>query len=377
MLRRTHSVHVYTLSTSDQDLLADADIADSVTVLPFQFRRSVRLALFLNDLIRWDDLDRLDRVNADAAARIDAEHHDVVLVDACRFTYAPYVLRHLITPTAFYCHHGPWRLEPEWRAPAVGYHSLRDRLHAPAEALLRRRLVRDDTELARSAAMIVTNSEYTRGQIHRMYGIDAVVCPPGVDLPANGHKFQRSGVISVGALEVHKGFDFLIRALATIQPQDRPRLTIVANEANPVVRRQITALAAALEVTLELHERVSESRLAELLASSAVFVYGAHQEPLGMGPLEAMAARLPVVAVSEGGLREVVTSGKTGWLVDRDARAFGACVSKLLASPELQARMGEEARNQIERSWTWPHRVAALESVLMKLTSPLTSRAAP
>jgi hypothetical protein len=86
------------------------------------------------------------------------------------------------------------------------------------------------------------------------------------------------------------------------------------------------------------------------LATASVFVYKSDMEGLGSAALAAMAAGVPVVASSVGGLPEVVESGKTGFLVsDGD---FGTPVRRLLEDAGLAAQMSRVARERVQREFS-------------------------
>ena len=369
-LVKRHRVDAYTLSTADQTMLRDEDVFSSVTRLPYATRRPIRLGVWWNDVRRLADLRTLERVNAEAAALIDARQYDVVLVDACRFTYVPLVLRALRTPTVYYCHGGSWHLSRRWGTPASAYERARRLWHLPFERARTRWLRRAEIENAGRANVIATNSTYSRGRIRETYGRDAVVCPPGVAFAPATASANHGHVISVGALEAHKGFDFVVEALATIRAGSRPPLHIIANDGNPLVRARLEALARARRVDLRIRILPSAAELEEELSTALLFAYGAHAEPLGLAPLEAMARALPVVAVGEGGVPETVAHGRTGYLTDRDPAAFGARVALIIESPRLRDALGAEGRETVIREWAWPMRAAALESILSAVGAP-------
>jgi hypothetical protein len=86
------------------------------------------------------------------------------------------------------------------------------------------------------------------------------------------------------------------------------------------------------------------------LSIASVFVYKSDMEGLGSAALAAMAAGVPVVASSVGGLPEVVESGKTGFLVsDGD---FQTPVRRLLEDAELAAQMSQAARERVQREFS-------------------------
>ena len=367
-LGKTNALDVFTLTTSDQGLLRDEDVSPKVTRLDYRPRTPIRMGLWFNDLQLQRDLDDLDRVNQSAAALIDAGGYDVALVDACRFTYAPYVLRHLQTPSVYYCHHGPWRATNRTRARGGAYDRLRRAWHLPFSYRLERRLIQDDVALTRRAGQVVTNSRYSRARIDEVYGLRAAVCPPGVDIPQGRRQKRGDHVISIGALESHKGHDLVVHALATIPASHRPELRLIANDGNAGVRRELELLAARLAVRLTIRWRISEAELDRELSTALVFMYGAHAEPLGLGPLEAMAHRVPVVSANEAGPRETVEDGVTGFLCRRDPAVVGGRVLELLLSESHRVAMGEAGRRRIERDWSWPTRAAALEAELRRVS---------
>jgi glycosyltransferase involved in cell wall biosynthesis len=77
--------------------------------------------------------------------------------------------------------------------------------------------------------------------------------------------------------------------------------------------------------------------------------------------LEAMACGTPVVACNSGGSPELIENGISGFLIPvNDSRALVSRVAELLAAPALRKSMGENARRQIEQSFS-------VEQVLPKM----------
>src|SRR5690606_9843509 len=96
------------------------------------------------------------------------------------------------------------------------------------------------------------------------------------------------------------------------------------------------------------------------------FAFPSDSETLGFAALEAMAAGVPVVAARAGGIPHVVADGRTGLLV---APGSGAALAdglrRLLADPELRARMAAEGRREAER-WSWRASSEALVAAYRK-----------
>jgi glycosyltransferase involved in cell wall biosynthesis len=79
-----------------------------------------------------------------------------------------------------------------------------------------------------------------------------------------------------------------------------------------------------------------------------VFVHPSYAEPFGLAIVEAMAMRKPVIACNSGGVPEIITQGKDGWLVEpRSVEAVAMGMTKLLECPETRRQMGERARETV------------------------------
>ncbi len=92
---------------------------------------------------------------------------------------------------------------------------------------------------------------------------------------------------------------------------------------------------------------------------------GLDVEGLGIVYLEASASGVPVVAGRSGGAPETVLDGETGSVVDgSDIDEIATAVSKILADPEMSARMGASGRRWAVDNWQWRNQAARLHSLL-------------
>ncbi len=365
-LRAEHTIDVYTFTTADDTWLHDADVADRVVRSELRRRRPITAGLYLNDVARARDLSQLVAAYKDVAGRVDDAGYDVVLVDICQYTLVPSVLTDLRTPSVFYAHNGPaWLEDRSWDPPTDLRARTRDVWHRPFADALARRVVRIQADAARAASRVVTNSDHTARRLRAAYGVDAVVCPPGIDIPPVVPTPESAYVLSVGEVEPRKGYAFLVDALACIEEPLRPPLRIIANRANPIELAQLVRRARGAGVNMEILVDPPASLLWSSYDESRLFVYAAHHEALGLAPLEAMARATPVVAIGEGGVAATVVPGRTGELTPRDPGAFGHAVRALLIDDGRRRRYGAEARRVAESNWSWPARAAALESLLV------------
>jgi phosphatidylinositol alpha-mannosyltransferase len=88
------------------------------------------------------------------------------------------------------------------------------------------------------------------------------------------------------------------------------------------------------------------------------------QESQGVVLLEAMASARPVVAFHIPGYREVVTSGRQGWLVPLfDTDALADALVDVLSHPSEARRMGAAGRQSAVSAYAWPLIAERLQDV--------------
>jgi glycosyltransferase involved in cell wall biosynthesis len=145
---------------------------------------------------------------------------------------------------------------------------------------------------------------------------------------------------TVGRLDAAKNQAMLVRAMAPLL-SSRVRLVIIGEgDARPEVEAAIAALPEPRWVVMT-GRRMD---VPKLVHAFDVFALSSKTEGLPLVVPEAMAAGLPVVATSVGGLPSVVDEGHTGRLVPVEEGAFAAALAGLEADREGARAMGARAR---------------------------------
>lgn len=105
---------------------------------------------------------------------------------------------------------------------------------------------------------------------------------------------------------------------------------------------------------LRLHAWADQAALAALYDEYGIFLFPSHYEGFGKTPCEAMARGLAVVATRTGGMADLIRDGENGFLREPgDADGLRRQVERLLDDPALAARLGEQARRDMqEMTWT-------------------------
>jgi phosphatidylinositol alpha-1,6-mannosyltransferase len=226
------------------------------------------------------------------------------------------------------------------------------------------------------AALAVCAGGYPAAEARRVAGVampPVVEVPPGVDpqrfLPLDAAERAKARaafgladdvpvVLSVSRLVPRKGMDVLVDAAAALEPSF-PGLTVVVGGAGRD-RARLAGRVRTRHAPVRLVGRVPDEQLPALYGAADVFVMacrnrwlGLEQEGFGIVFLEAAAAGVPQVAGRSGGADEAVADGITGLVIDdpADPAGLAEALRRLLASPDLRARMGQAARRRAEESF--------------------------
>jgi glycosyltransferase involved in cell wall biosynthesis len=166
----------------------------------------------------------------------------------------------------------------------------------------------------------------------------------------------------VARLEPVKNLPCLVRAaaaLATALPGLRVSIFGTGSQ-DGALRELIRALGAERIVTLEGFD----DDMAGTMAAFDCFTLCSLHEGLPMSLLEAMALGVPVVCSRVGGMRELVTPGRTGLLFESDNDAeLAACLRTIHESRDAALKMGLAARQLVSESYTIEATNAALLNV--------------
>ena len=174
---------------------------------------------------------------------------------------------------------------------------------------------------------------------------------------------EDTNVIAIIAqLIERKGHRFLFRAAPRILERFPNTMFLVLGEGQ--TEGALRELAASLGIQDKVIFAGFRGDIGEMLSVTTVLVHPATMEGFANCVLQAMAAEVPVVVSAVGGMPESVHDGVNGFLVPpQDPDALADAVLKLLADPDLRARMGRDGREIVEEKFCPERMVEGVLSV--------------
>ena len=145
----------------------------------------------------------------------------------------------------------------------------------------------------------------------------------------------------------------ILRAFAIIQQKFSEARLIIAGDGSQ--RPSLESLARELKLQhVEFQGRVAPNKMSELYDEAHIFLNSSNIDNMPGSILESFACGMPVVSTSAGGIRCIVSHGKTGLLVPRnDHEAMASWAIRLLESPELATSIAHNAYDECS-AYTWP-----------------------
>ena len=171
-------------------------------------------------------------------------------------------------------------------------------------------------------------------------------------------------IMHIANLKPVKGHSYLLDALAeNIKAYPRIKLILIGNdEMNGSLQQQAQERGLASHVVF-LGRR---DDAAGLLPAADICVLSSLSEGMSNAILEYMLAGKPVVAANVGGNSELVEDGHNGVLVEKcDSRQLAQALEKLIANPDLRARMGKNSFEKVKRDFSIDTMIRSYEALFL------------
>jgi len=171
---------------------------------------------------------------------------------------------------------------------------------------------------------------------------------------------------TVGTLNEQKGIQFLISAMPLVLTEfPQTRLVIIGEG---VYRHRLEDLVKRLKLKKFVEFTGFLKDIEKELIQFDIYVQPSLSESFGLAIIQAMSLGIPVVATSTGGIPEVVTTGKSGLLVEAGSpKALTQGLLELLRDRPRARKMGKLAASDVRIKFNLADVVSETEKVYEKM----------
>lgn len=203
---------------------------------------------------------------------------------------------------------------------------------------------------------IATNSTITKLRIKTIFGRDATVINPGTDYKEFGNKGDHKYFLYHSRFAEQKRQEYAIAAFERFNKTAKGKYKLILSGSLSSRYKDFGSyyekLRAMKAKNVSFKINPTDSELKALYAKCTGLLFTAINEDFGIVPLEAMASSKPVISVNEGGPKETVLDGKTGFLVN-SPEEMAKKMQLIAENSSLAEKLGKEGRKRVEKYYSW------------------------
>ena len=173
---------------------------------------------------------------------------------------------------------------------------------------------------------------------------------------------------TVGTLNFQKGIQYLIQAMPHIL-KEFPETTLeIVGEGD--YRRTLERLTKKLRLQKSISFAGFIKDVEEKMKDYDLYIQPSLSESFGLAIIQAMSLGIPVVATNTGGIPEVVTTGKSGILVEpAKPLALAQAIIGLFRDPKRAKDMGQLAREEVKIKFNLDDMIKETEQIYETVAS--------
>lgn len=229
--------------------------------------------------------------------------------------------------------------------------------------------------LLRRALGVVTVSEFSRDEIHDVYGVplDRIHViqnaasadfsrPPGFSGATAGASAPTPYFLAVSSLLPHKNIPRLIAAYEQFQRETGSPTRLVLVGSRPETLAGADSITVSADTRVEFLGRVTDSELIDLYRDARALVFPSKYEGFGIPPLEAQAAGVPVASSTAASLPEVL--GTSARFFDPDnTGSIAEALFDIDTSETMRSELARRGTENVAR-YCWQTAAAKLSQLI-------------
>lgn len=204
---------------------------------------------------------------------------------------------------------------------------------------------------------IATNSNNTKARISKGLGREATVINPAIDYREFHNKGDERYFLYPSRIAEQKRQEYAIEAFqrfSRLNKDGRYKLVLAGGLSSRYADfgayyERLKAMKAK-NVVFKLNP--TDSELRGLYSRCTAVLFTGINEDFGIVPLEGMASSKPVISVNEGGPKETVIGGRTGFLVNTPTD-MARKMRLVVEDSSMASSMGKAGRKRVETHYSW------------------------
>lgn len=214
-----------------------------------------------------------------------------------------------------------------------------------------------DRSVVKNIKHIIANSTNTKARIEKYYGRkDVIALNGGVDSSRYSNKGDEKYFLYPSRFSPNKRQEYAIHAFERFRTSNPGYRLIMCGSVSrdPMYRdyyHTIERMAKSVP-DVELKTDVEDDELVRLYSNATAVLFTAMDEDYGLVPVESMASGKPIIAVREGGVRETVVDGVTGFLVD-SPEEMAEKMGYVAQNPDEAERIGKKGIDRVKKHYSW------------------------
>ena len=201
---------------------------------------------------------------------------------------------------------------------------------------------------------------------------DVELVPFGVDTnffkPEKKEK-KKFTVGTIKSIEKHNGISCLLDAAKIVIYEYKKDIDFMI-VGDGYLKKEMIQKAAELG----LYEKVSfpgfiqHNEIVDYFNKLSIFIAVSEQESFGVSVLEAASCEIPTITSNIGGLIEVNSHNKTGFIINvNDPRALAKYILKLYEDEKMRLKFGNSARKRVLNKFNWEKNVNQMIKIYNKI----------
>jgi glycogen(starch) synthase len=175
-------------------------------------------------------------------------------------------------------------------------------------------------------------------------------------------------LLCIGRLIPEKGFDLVMKAIATIINRFPDIRIKIAGDGPEKSNLQKQALDLGIGNVVDFAGWIDPVKIPTIINSSTIILMPSRREGLPCAAIQSAFMARPIIASNVGGLPEIVVHQETGLIVEKDnVDELIKAIEYLLKNHGVATMMGQKARLLVQEKFNWAKHVNEYEKIYRKL----------